>query len=209
MTPRSSTSVAVVLELGQQEAVNLSIVRVVRLGRRRNGDPIEKPVNQRRLCGQQPFACLCHREPRSAVNLREGTELAAPGRPFHFETIGREHPRIKIPGHCPCNDPFTARLDHLAQRFELALGRVSGLLGKFARGGRQWIFAFGIFALGDRPGPPILLGPKRSAGMDQQQEEVVAFVPVHENARAPLLRGCPWDPKRHDTPTSEQCVASR
>ena len=100
---------------------------------------------------QEPLACLGGREPSRSVNLREGANLTAPRRPFHFESIGGERLGIKISRNRPSSDTLAARLGDLTQGLELAFGSVTGLLSKLALGGGERIFALGVLALGDRP----------------------------------------------------------
>jgi len=114
-------------------------------------DSIEKSVNERRLCMQKPLARLGGGEPSRPVNLREGSNLTAPRRPFHFESIGGEGLGIKISRNRPSSDTLAARLGDLTQGLERAFGFVTGLLSKFAFGGCERIFALGALALGDRP----------------------------------------------------------
>src|SRR5262249_55075400 len=84
----------------------------------------------------------------------------------------------------PGVDDLPALLGHVAQRDEGALHAQTRLLLELAPRGGQLVLALRPLALGDRPGPEVLLRPVGTARMDEQDLEQAAAAAVHQEARA-------------------------
>src|SRR5439155_6552610 len=75
-----------------------------------------------------------------------------------------------------------------------ALGSTAGLLLELTLRGGQWFFARLELALGNRPGPLVLLRPKRSSRVHQEQLRLTVPQTKHQETCA-LLRHLlpPWE----------------
>src|SRR5262249_54636986 len=91
----------------------------------------------------------------------------------------------------------------------VAARRSAGLLLELALGDRERLFAFGVLALRDRPGPEVLLSPEWAAWMDEQELEATVASPVHQDAGASLRHGgAPENGRRGRRAASTQLFAA-
>src|SRR5260370_5542637 len=159
----------------------------MRLARSGSAQHPHQAVDELPLARQDLLPCGFGRKPFGAIDFREALPGGALRRPFDHGGIGLDFGRVEIALDRPGEHALAAGLAHLAQRAELALGPDPGLLLELAHGDRERILAGRIFALGDRPGARILLGPERPAGMDQQHGPAVRIPAIQQDAVALLL----------------------
>src|SRR6266403_2014310 len=109
-----------------------------------------------------------HDEPGAAVDLGEPIHLTRPRRPFELEFVADNVVRVDFALDREGMDDLAALLLRGRQGHELAVDRLSRFFGELAARGIESIFRAAELALWDRPGAGVLLGPKGSAGMDEE-----------------------------------------
>src|SRR4029079_4263382 len=142
----------------------------------------QQPGDELALAGKNFPAGIGRRKPCRAVDFRKRRPAPALGWPLQLELIRLESRRVEVAFDRPGGDDLAARLDQIPERKKVALRPRAGLLFEFTPRYRQRILALGIFTLGNGPGAPVLLGPERAAGMHEQEFDVGARAPVHEDA---------------------------
>jgi hypothetical protein len=107
-------------------------------------------------------------EPGQPIDFRKTLAPSRPRRPFHLKGIAGETRQIEIRLERPTQYGLAASLPYRPQRDHFTGGDKAGLLGEFAPRRRQRISVRIGHAFGDGPGAVVLLRPKRSAWMGEE-----------------------------------------
>src|SRR5262249_31392259 len=187
--------------------------RASRLAFKRGGgetlaaDGVDEPADQLALGRQNLLPGLGGRKPLRTIDFGKGRLASALGWPFEFEAVGDQRCGIEVAFHPPrCHDLPTG-LNHIAEGEEIALRAGAGLLLEFALRPCQRVFALQIFPFRDRPGAVVLLGPEWTARMHEQNFDVVAAPPEHQEAGAALGHGTFSLPLRESARVTAGCCA--
>jgi hypothetical protein len=123
-------------------------------------------------------------EPGSAVDLRKGQHPAAFRRPFDLERVAHDRIDVEISFDRKRGHPLATALPDVAQRFKRTGKIATCLFEKLSPRGDGRVLALMHFAFWNRPGPLVLVPPKRPARMNQQDFH---SVPVCRYIRIPAL----------------------
>src|SRR5207247_5937328 len=118
--------------------------------------------------------------------LGESLTPSGLGTPFEREQVAAELSGIAVAFHRPRLDYLAAALRDRRQRNERALGPTTGLFLELAPRGNQRCLAGRELPLGNRPGPFVLLCPKRSSRMHQEDLKRTAAPAKHQETCARL-----------------------
>src|SRR5262245_43268072 len=102
---------------------------------RQLAEQIKQSINEGRLTRLYLLARLRDREPSGAIDLGEGLQLPALGRPFQLEAVRLQCRRIERALDCVGGDALAAPLHELAETGNLGRpvdGKATKLFAKFA-----------------------------------------------------------------------------
>src|ERR1700739_2449369 len=128
-----------------------------------------QPIEKCTLSLEQLRTCLCHRKPADPIDLGEFPHRARALWPLQLESVAICVSDLEVALDGEGGDHLAAGL---FQRTEVdsraGRHRQPELLENLALCGRPRIVPVGVLALGNRPGPVVLAGPKRTTGMRYQ-----------------------------------------
>ena len=191
--------------LGEDELPYAPIVAALR-SLTRDGDPVldELPVGHRAdelrlqrvehraLTRKHETARFWKRHPAGLLHLGEGLSLAALWRPFELEVNTGDRLRIEIALYRECLDKLAARLTNAAEGSGSARQADADLFLELAQSRFDRRFPWLDHALGDHPCADVLVPPKRTAGLHEQNFELVRSTAIEENARAGIDPARSW-----------------
>src|SRR6476620_6420154 len=150
-------------------------------------ETFDLPIDEGALDRQDFPAYFLQREPSSAIDFEKRLRARALRRPLHLEVVRLESRWIEVALNGESRDDLAARLhdpdeiDDVARRCR----RTEFLFECATRDGER-VFAFAIFAFGNRPRTLVLLRPERTTWMHEQKPELRPHPAVQQNAGATL-----------------------
>src|SRR6266436_1446065 len=139
-----------------------------------SSDASQQPIDKFSLPREYLPACLSRDGPFGAIDFGKLLLASAPRRPFHLECIRLQFRGRKVSFDGPGNDLLLARLHQHTQIPEVAARLHPQLLAKLASRRGERVLALFIFSLRDRPCPKVLFSPERTAGVNQEQENLLS-----------------------------------
>jgi hypothetical protein len=133
---------------------------------------VKQSIDENSLSHEDLSSRVGNSQPSRSVDFRKGPMASGTRRPFHLEGVAADVRGIPVAFDSPRLYDFAARLPRLPEWQENSLRVVSSLLGEFAPSGRQRRFIGANQAFRDAPSTVILVLPKWSAWMTEQDFEI-------------------------------------
>src|ERR1017187_26357 len=135
---------------------------------------LSKLVQERCLTFQDLTPCGFYTEPSCPIHLWKILLPSGSRRPFHRKRVARQLGRIEVRANGPRKDQLAARLFEWLQRYEFTGRLNAGLFFELTLRCREWVLTIRELALGNGPCRIVLLCPKRSTGMNQQDFQTLS-----------------------------------
>lgn len=129
-------------------------------------------------------------EPCATVGFRDFDETAGAWRPLHFAEIADHFGGIAVAFEGPCGDDLSAGLLDRAEIEEGFGYGETGLFLEFTLRSFERLLAFEIFAFGDGPCAVVFFREEGTAGVNEEDLDMVRLAAIHHQTCAAFWHGC-------------------